>query len=56
MSMILEESAISAKTKELCSTIVEQASFVNLQSQVEAFLSEMKPDCNISQFMSKETN
>ena len=40
MSMILEESAISAKTKELCSTIVEQASFVNLQSQVEAFLSD----------------
>ncbi len=40
MSMILEESAISAKTKELCSTIVEQESFVNLQSQVEAFLSD----------------
>lgn len=39
MSMILEESAISAKTKELCATIVEQESFVNLQSQVETFLS-----------------
>ena len=39
MSMILEESAISAKTKELCSTIVEQESSVNLQSQVETFLS-----------------
>jgi len=40
MSMILEESAISAKTTELCATIVEQESFKNLQSQVEAFLSD----------------
>ena len=40
MSMILEESAISAKTKELCSTIVEQQSFQTLQSQVETFLSD----------------
>ena len=39
MSAIIEETAISAKTKELCSTIVEQASFINLQSQVETFLS-----------------
>lgn len=38
MSMILEESAVTAKTKELCATIVEQESFVKLQSQVEAFL------------------
>ena len=38
MSMILEESAVTAKTKELCATIVEQESFANLQSQVEAFL------------------
>lgn len=36
--MILEESAVSAKTKELCASIVEQESFVKLQSQVEAFL------------------
>ncbi|MGJ8656184.1 MAG: YlbF family regulator [Akkermansiaceae bacterium] len=36
--MILEESAVTAKTKELCATIVEQESFVKLQSQVEAFL------------------
>lgn len=39
MSMILEETAITAKTKELCATIVEQESFTKLQSQVEKFLS-----------------
>ncbi len=38
MSMILEESAVTAKTKELCAAIVEQESFVKLQSQVETFL------------------
>ena len=38
MSMILEESAVTAKTKELCASIVEQESFVRLQSQVETFL------------------
>lgn len=38
MSMILEDTAISAKTKELCATIVGQESFVKLQSQVETFL------------------
>jgi cell fate (sporulation/competence/biofilm development) regulator YlbF (YheA/YmcA/DUF963 family) len=37
--MILEESVVTAKTKELCASIVAQESFVNLQSQVEAFLS-----------------
>ncbi len=36
--MILEESAVTAKTKELCASIVEQESFVKRQSQVEAFL------------------
>ena len=40
MSAIIEETAISAKTKELCATIVEQQSFISLQSQVEAFLSD----------------
>ena len=39
MSMLLEESAVMAKTKELCAAIVEQESFVKLQSQVEKFLS-----------------
>ncbi len=39
MSTIIEDTAISEKTKELCATIVEQESFVKLQSQVEAFLS-----------------
>jgi cell fate (sporulation/competence/biofilm development) regulator YlbF (YheA/YmcA/DUF963 family) len=38
MSMILEESAVTAKTMELCAAIVEQESFVKLQSQVEKFL------------------
>jgi len=38
MSMILEESAVTAKTEELCAAIVEQESFVKLQSQVASFL------------------
>ncbi len=38
MSMILEESKVTAKTEELCAAIVEQESVVKLQSQVEAFL------------------
>ncbi len=39
MSTLLEESAVMAKTKELCTAIVEQESFTKLQSQVEKFLS-----------------
>ena len=39
MSMLLEESAVMAKTKELCETIVNQDSFAALQSQVELFIS-----------------
>lgn len=38
--MLLEESAVMAKTKELCAAIVEQESFAKLQSQVEKFLSD----------------
>ena len=38
MTATLEESAVTAKTKELCASIVEQESFVKLQSQVETFL------------------
>ena len=38
MSMTIEESAVTAKTKELCAAIVEQESFAKLQSQVETFL------------------
>ena len=38
MSMILEEATVTEKTKELCASIVEQESFVKLQSQVETFL------------------
>lgn len=36
--MTLEESAVTAKTMELCAAIVEQESFAKLQSQVETFL------------------
>lgn len=39
MSLIADESATMAKTKELCSTIVEQAEFQALQGSVETFLS-----------------
>jgi len=39
MSMLLEESVVMAKTKELCAAIVGQDSFKELQSQVEKFLS-----------------
>ena len=38
--MLLEESAVMAKTKELCAAIVEQEPFAKLQSQVEKFLSD----------------
>ena len=37
--MLLEESAVMAKTKELCAAIVGEESFIELQSQVEKFLS-----------------
>lgn len=36
--MTLEESAVTEKTRELCAAIIEQESFVKLQSQVETFL------------------
>ena len=36
--MTLEESKVTVKTKELCASIVEQESFIKLQSQVETFL------------------
>ena len=36
--MLLEETTVVAKTKELCETIVNQESFKALQSQVEKFL------------------
>lgn len=39
MSLLLEESAVVAKTKELCEAIVADESFASLQAQVEKFLS-----------------
>lgn len=38
--MILEESKVTVKTEELCASIVEQESFIKLQSQVETFLND----------------
>lgn len=40
MTMTLEEPVVNVKTKELCAAIVEQESFIKLQSQVEKFLSD----------------
>jgi len=39
MNVTLEKITIESKTNELCSAIVEDASFVKLQAQIDAFLS-----------------
>jgi len=40
MSIFAENSAVMAKTKELCETITQDAEFLALQGQVESFLSD----------------
>ena len=40
MSIVAEESAVIAKTKELCAEIASDPSFLKLQAQVERFLSD----------------
>lgn len=40
MSAVAEESAIIAKTRELCAEIVADPTFVELQAKVERFLSD----------------
>ena len=40
MSIVAEESAVIAKTKELCAQIASDPSFLKLQAQVERFLSD----------------
>jgi len=39
MSLLADDSAVMAKTKELCETISTDATFTGLMSKVEAFLS-----------------
>jgi cell fate (sporulation/competence/biofilm development) regulator YlbF (YheA/YmcA/DUF963 family) len=40
MSILAEDSAVMAKTKELCETITQDIEFLALQGQVERFLSD----------------